>query len=282
MSWVRLLIGATDLAVSVNNARKLEELKNQGAATAMVEALVTALRAEVFKYKQAVDSILELEEKNLKVAAGAMRLLEERLEDSGITPDLFPSLDDKEYTAATTKLIRSHSQRLTNLLPPDDQAEVEQLIARATPVDDYEYYLSYYEVGKKLQDAVPIVEEYGPRNSCLVKLMIGLYIYPGSAIVILLFLGIGGVAGEVGQVIGTALGVIVWIVGMYRISRWMSAKQYREAKKVVDKVESDINLQRFNHLDAQFNGNKAEVERKYQMAQRAIKEFFGETQYLLQ
>jgi hypothetical protein len=278
MSWVRLLIGATDLAVSVNNARKFEELKSQGAATAMVEALVTALRAEVFKYKQAVDSILELEEQNLKVAAGAMRLLEERLADSGITPDLFSSFDDKEYTAATTKLIRTHSQRLTNMLPPDDQAEVEQLIARATPVDDYEYYLAHYEEGKKLQ----VVEEYGPRNSCLPRIMVGLYIYPGSGIALLLFGGIGGVAGEVGQVVGIALGVIVWIFGMYRISRWMSAKKYREAKKLVDEIESDINLQRFNRLDTQFNGNKAEVERKYQAAQRAIKDFFGEAQYMLQ
>src|SRR5690606_35725834 len=100
-----------DAYIAEQNAKKLKELQMQGAAIALIEALIKELRNQIFNFKQTAEAILVNEAETPVIAAGAMKLLERRLLESGITPDVFQEITDKEYTATVIRLIRENSDR---------------------------------------------------------------------------------------------------------------------------------------------------------------------------
>jgi hypothetical protein len=276
MGWLDVLnvgLGVANVAVNVSNASKLEQLQAQGAAAALIQAVITELRDQIFKFKQAAEAILASEAQSTKVAAGAMQLLELRLQDSGINPDLFRELSDKEYAASTIRLIRDNSSRLLGQLPDAERGEVTRVAAIASHLPKYNYYLANYSEGKRLQEAAYTVAEYAPRNSCLVQIGLVLYVYPGIGI------PIGVMISLFGNSLGIILGLAVWVAGLVAIMRWMNARGYRQAKKLLDDSKNKLDLEQFNALDRELGGED-KTRRSQAEAQRLVQDFFGSSQLL--
>ena len=96
MGWLDNLLDVAGIGLGIAQLNQLNELKQQGASKTLVQAVLNDLRQQIFNYKQAAENILETEKKNPRAAAGAMCILKMRLQDSGITPNLFLDLNDKD------------------------------------------------------------------------------------------------------------------------------------------------------------------------------------------
>lgn len=282
MKWSEVLdigLGVANVAMNASNASKLEQLQMQGAVAALVQAVIKELRNQIFNYKQTAESILSTESESVSRTACAMKILELRLIDSGITPDLFEELNDKEYALKTIRFIEDNSDRLLNQLTEDKKMEVINVASTTNQIQDYDFYVQNYRTGRKLQKASAIVDTYKDRQGCLVLIGIGLYIYPGIALPALLSIGLGG-KSEIGQIIVGAIGFALWGFGLVKILEWKNGRKYKEAKKFVEQ-NPNFNLDHFNTLDKKF-GNIEEVKILLEKAQQIAYNFFGDPKFLPQ
>ncbi|MBN1923097.1 MAG: hypothetical protein JW892_17765 [Anaerolineae bacterium] len=276
MDWLNTLIDVTTLAITANNAVQLSDMKRQGAAATTMQAIVSALRNDIFKFKSTAETILELEMTRPVIAAAAMKLLEERLGDSRITPDLFLELGDKEYAKSTLKLIHTNGERLMEQLSLPEQAEITELVRLVSPMDDYSYYLGLYNEGKRLAEAVQIIETYGPRNGCLIWILSELYFFPGFIVPALsqFLVPDSSAAIRAIVVIGS---YVIWGYGLLRLLRWRSAWKLKRAKKTVKELGGTIDIERFMQLDDRFAGQSREqIQQKLEEGQMAFQAFFGD------
>ncbi len=279
MGWFNTMLNVATAASSAYSAAQLHSLRQQYAEAAAIQAILAQLRNQVFQLKQMTESALSLEAESPKVAAGALSVVEMHLQNSGITPDLFPDLADKEYVMQTVRLIHYNLRRLTAQLTSAEQAEVQQLVAVARRLPDYNYYLENYDDGRRLAEAAPTVERYGSRNSWLLNIGLGLlYYFVGLPASIGLFMALfsgGNWSSNTGVVPGLVVGIGAWVAGLIMIGRWQNAKEYKRAKKVVDELKDKIDLPRFMALDNEFCGT-TQARQLQQEAQSFLAAFFGE------
>src|SRR5688572_3332055 len=100
MSWIKMVLDVASLGVEIANTQKLEQLRRQGIVNTFTQNVIRELRDQIFNYKQMAESILTTEATSPKQASGAIKILEARFNTSGITPDLFSELSDKDYVAS--------------------------------------------------------------------------------------------------------------------------------------------------------------------------------------
>lgn len=275
MGWFNTMLNVATAASSAYSATQLHSLRQQHAEAAAIQAILAHLRNQVFQLKQMAESALSLEAESPKVAAGALSVVEMHLQDSGITPDLFPDLADKEYAAQTVRLVANNMRRLTALLTSAERAEVQQFMAVARRLPDYNYYLENYDDGRRLANASEIVARYAGRNGCLARIALFTYIFVGLPLLGWTFAGIGGsgfssVGFWFGIILGGA-GLILWLRAMHGL-------EYSSAKKVVDELGKKIDVDRFKALDQELGD--AERARQLQTHAQAVVDAFFENKPL--
>lgn len=172
MSWVNTMLDIGIIGMQASQKNKLEQLQRQNAEAALIEALLRALRDEIFRYKQAADEVLKLESNDPKSAAAGMKILFLQLQDFGLTPDMFPDISDKEYVATTTKSIRDNAKRLEGSLSTEDQAEVDTVVDAAMNLPGYNYYIQHHEVVNVYRQSLPIYDELKTRNNGCVAISV--------------------------------------------------------------------------------------------------------------
>lgn len=270
MGWFNTMLNVATAASSAYSATQLHSLRQQHAEAAAIQAILAHLRNQVFQLKQMAESALSLEAESPKVAAGALSIVEMHLQNSGITPDLFPDLADKEYAAQTVRLVANNMRRLTAQLTSAERAEVQQFMAVARRLPDYNYYLEHYSDGRRLAEASEIVARYAGRNGCLARMALLTYIFVGLPLLGWTFAGIGGsgfssVGFWFGIILGGA-GLILWLRGMHGL-------EYSSAKKVVDELGKKIDVDRFRDLDQEF-GDAGHARQLQAHAQALADAFF--------
>ncbi len=268
MGWLNNLLDVASLGVELSQLGKLEELRKQGAAGAMVQAVLQQLRNQIFNYKQAAQTILDAENKETKVAAGAMRVLEMRLEESGISPDLFPDLNDKEYVAATYKFIRDNSARMRGQLAPENLNELDSMASAAYHLPGYSYYVSNYTDYANYKQAMLTKEKLGylsgPLSGCL--------LFFAAMFVIAVFFTIFQ------NMTGLFVGAVVAAAGIIWGGRYF--RQSREAKKTVKDLDEKLDIELYTKLDADFRGDLRRATILQNEAETRIKNFFGDSTLL--
>ena len=282
MGWLNTFVNVASFGAEVAQLSKLEALKQQGAEAAMIQAVLQALRNQIFQYNQAAKEILTVEEQNPKLAAGGMRVLQLRLEDSGIKPEMFPDLSDKEYVANTFRTVRENSSRLWQQLPEETRAEVASAAEAAEDLPRYEYYLMHYDAAQELKAAVPIYEKYKGRDNCLVRSgsgLLGVFVAP-----LLLFgcaLMAGDMMGERAAGLLSCVALLAWFGVLFGIFKLNNVPAYNEAKKTIQQYkDSDIDLDRFVYLEKEFGVDKTAVINMRDQAEKLVDNFFQGTQFL--
>lgn len=279
MGWLNTALNAASLGVDLYNASQLSTLRRQGADAALIQAFIRHLRDQIFQFKQAADSALAMEARSTLAAAGAISIVADRLHDSGVTPELFLELGDKEYAAQTIRLIEENHRRLMAQLSPAEQGEVARVVAAADRLPDYNYYLENYDDGRRLAEAAPTVAQYGNRNSWLLNIALrSFYFFVGLPASTYLFTALftgGDWSNNTGGIIGLIVGIGAWVAGLVMINRWQNAKVYKQAKKVVDELKDKIDLPRFIALDNELGGT-TRARQLQQEAQSFLAAFFGE------
>lgn len=279
MGWLDVIevgLDVANVAINVNNAAKLEAMRQQGAAAALVQAVLQELRNQIFQYKQAAENILNSAWVESKQAAAAMRFLEIELQESGITVEMFPDLMDKEYAANTIRLIQDNSRRMLGMLPMAEQAEIKEVAFAASQLPECNYYLTHYREWTSYTEAQEVVAIYGPRNSASNKFT---FVISGCFVLMVLltlvFSIVDGMEGGLGiLLIVLVLGGSIW--GVTAVNSWMNAGGYNKAKETVAETEKKLDVSRFKTLASQL-GSKFEAEAKQRAYQKKVEDFFAGT-----
>lgn len=266
MGWgdvISIGLGLGNLAVNASNASTLEQLKAQQAGEALYREFITAMRNGMFNLKQTAENVLAGEEESPLKAAGAMRILDHQLSSSGVTPDLFPELSDKEYAANTAKLVSGNSKRMYAALDADGKIQVDQLVEHLRQLADLQYYLEHTDNVSRLraEENATNVNSIGQNKGCLIS--IGLF-------------ALGMVLVMMSVELGVLTGFVAWIAGIIGLIQLVGKRRAANAaQKTMKELESTIDLPRFNMLDQQFKTPDEALQRQKE-SEQYVESFFGD------
>lgn len=267
MSWLNTILDVTSVAINIANSQKLEELKLQGATAQVVQAVLNMLRDQVFGFRQAAEDILASNTASPKVAAGAMKILEARVEASQISPEMFPTLSDKDYVATTYRFIRTEGQRLLGQLTTEDQQDVYQAVESARAHEGVSYYLGQYDTARQLIAAQQTVGELAGRNSTAARFGLGF------GAVLLAFLAAGAAVG------GGDAGILLFILAgglLFGLSRFLRAKEYQSARKTVDELDDKVDLDEWNKLQRVYNDDRQRAKQDQSYHKSVLDNFMAD------
>ena len=284
MSWTSTLVDLGIISVQISQLKRLEQLQRQNAEAALIQVVVQALRNEIFKYREAAREILDAEAAMPEIAAGAMGILHERFRMVGFSPDSFPDLKEKEYVAATARLIRKERERLLQQLEPAQRDAVRSIVKAATYLPSLDYYVNYYETISNYRQALASREKLKWRkNGCLqVSVMLGLLILLPT-ITSIIFGAMGSLLGEevssLARGVGAGTGLVMFLVTFVYINNsvFRSAEAARAGRQIRDFERSNVDLEYFETLEKRYGTDYGRVAAARDTALRQIERFFGDT-----
>ena len=274
MGWLNTVLDVTNVALNVNNSMKLTQLHQQGQAQILVQAVLKELRDEIFRIRQAAEDVLEQETLSPRIAAAAMRILQNEIADSPITQEIFSELGDKEFVASTHRLVRSNDQRMFNALPLESQREVVRVAEASQQIQDTTYYLDHYDDAQKLKEAAATVKELQGRNSAGAMWLQVALLFGGSLLLYILL----GTARVVDVSSGGLVCGSVLLIGLAVLLSYRQSGRYKKAKSLVKDMGDQVDLAWFDRVDAWVNQDY-DLARKIQKdAKWVINAFFGNEQ----
>lgn len=269
MGWgdvISIGLGLGNAALNASNAGTLQQMKLQQAGEAVYREFVNVMRNGMFNLKQTAEGVLAGEEASPLQAAGAMRILDHQLSMSGITPDLFSEMADKEYAAATARLISSNSSRMYAALDKAGQAQVDQLLEHMRLLPDSRYYLEHVDQASRLRESGGIVNQNpNARSTSCLFYALGL----GGLFLLLPLVDILGVLGSL-LILAAA---IAFLVVMFRLSK--KSRTVKAAQQTVKQLQGDVDLVRFQTLEVQFE-TPERAKQAQEQSEQYIENFFGD------
>jgi hypothetical protein len=271
MSWLRALeigLDITNVAVNLSNASRLNELQRLGQSAELRMTLARELRNQVFGFRQASDAALEMESVSVFRTAAAMKLLQQRLRETQITPDDFDEFADKEYVHTVTKHISDNTSRLYYQCSVEERDDIDEVVTAITHLPDYEYFLTHYEDFQRYGEVKRIVDEFSGRNESGAGFGVG-YVRFFLVVTLLVFGGMSNSGVVWVFVIAAIIGANILI------SRWQNAGAFKDAKTLYDALLLRINVNRMGALERQLRTIENAQQRR-QEAQWKIKSVFGQ------
>lgn len=270
MGTLDTILNVASLATEIHIASQVAEMRRDGTARAELQMYLKQLRDEIFQYNETKKDLLELEAENPKAAAGGMRFLETRLENSGITPDLFIEIADMQFAADVKRSIRSEAQRLSALLTPTERDEIERVVQVAWQLPDYEYYLENSDRIDEYRAALKKTR-YMPRG--LTDTAAGIFKMGFGAAAVILSIAMIAIGASEGCLIGL---VLLAILGGVAYLNLYALKQHQDAHSLISSTEAEVDINRYESLEKQYGRNREAVRRKYDEARRALNSLFGD------
>jgi hypothetical protein len=274
MGWLDIALdadAATQAAIIVN---KIENAIEADAPPYELEPLVGMLKNALSDLRTAAEELTGRRDYPQKIISGGMILLEMRLQESLITPEHFLNQADIDYADSAIQLIRGQGNRLITQLSPTDQDEVRDMVLNARRMADYGHFIDHFKDGDELLTAADVVEWLSWRNSLggLLVLWIGfILILIGLATIPIIMLTNDQV---ISAYIGFAFLVIIAVVGFIFTSRWIKASEFKEAMAIIEDLGDRIDIDRFETIYKELNGNKNRAIGFQKSAQVVVEKFF--------
>lgn len=270
MSWLRALeigLDIANVAVNVSNSAQLSELRRMGASSERRIRVAAELRNQVFNFRQAADAALSSESDSVFRTAIAMRLLEQRLLDSKISPNDFDNFSDKEYVHSVVRHIQDSAQRLYDACSPFEQQEIPNLVNTILRLPDYKYFIEKHADYTELKRAKKVVDQLSDRNSSGTGFGLG-WLKVGSAI----YLGFYAYLSQ--SVFTGILMLAIWIAGYIGLSKWQNSDKYKSANLTYTTLNSRMNANQMASLEREF-GSLERVQLLHEDAERSLRTIFG-------
>ncbi len=274
MGWLDTALDADSATQAAITVSTIEELIEEEAAVSELEALSVTLKQTLVNLRSAAEELSGRTDLPLKIIAGGMILLEMRLQESRITTEHFYNQADKDYADAAVQLIRGQGNRLITQLTSADQDEVRDMVLNARRMADYGYFVDHFKDGDDLMAAADIIDILGWRNSLggLLILWIGfILILIGLATIPIIMLMNGQ---DISGYIGFVFLVIIAVVGFIFTSRWIKANDFKTAMAVINEFGDRIDIDRFETIYKELNGNKNRAVGFQKSAQVVVEKFF--------
>lgn len=274
--------------VSTGGYNRLERLLLQGEGQVMDERMrarfLEQLRTEIFRFRQTAQSALELAHTQPRLAAAAMSTLFRQLERSGIRPEQFPDLNDKEYIATTFRTVERSRNELLAAISPQTMPEIRDLAEIAAPLPELAYYVNHFDEVWEYRQLVPEYERSAKmvqglqRTGCLL----------GAELIVLVpFLGIAalGLLGLIAVFIMEPspmallglLAVAVPVVGVIAYVRKYRRETGSSAEMVerIIEIASSVDLAYFAELERRYGPDKSSVQRRLDDTSQYVRRYFG-------
>jgi hypothetical protein len=261
MGKLDTFLSFVDVGLNVAQIGQLEQLKRQGMASALRESLLKQLRDMIFTFKQKAETILRFEDQDKLRTACALQLLQNELDETGISPELFPELLDKEYVANTIRLIRENNSRLLSYLSPEEIDSISNIVRISDQLEEHSFYVGNYDNYKKLQNSKKSLEDAkGKRNLAFIAFFC-----------LMFFLCIS--MDNFSMIIPIAM-IVMLIIGA------SFTGLVNTNKKTVEEITNIINEKEMKRLDEKFSGDIEKVKSLYEENKGIIAQFFGESPIL--
>jgi len=274
MSWLNTMLGAANLGMEIAQVGQLNSLKQQGVVSEIIQEIQRELRNQIFNYRKAAEEILEYPNTQTRIKAGAMRLLELKLQDSGITTDLFDQLQDKEYVDSTYKFIHQNGFQLKNELSLEESSEADEMAMTAHRIPEYSYYIDHRDELLEYEKAKDVTKSLGFLSKFFVEKGLGCLVFIVFIISVLLFGYIFVDNFTLGIIIGVVVGLIVAIWFRRQVNKSKSAK------KKMEELEQNLDLELLMALDREFGKDLVKARNAKQAAESQVRQFFGESPFL--
>jgi hypothetical protein len=130
-SWLDLVNAGLNVAHShqIRQAQEqLQAMEADAAEAALRAHILEIMRNYVFEISQdirALDEHLQTAPQQVYVIAHALRW---RIQELGITPEIFPEFADKEYVQQTQTKIKDAIQQSQSLMPPEQRAQADKAV----------------------------------------------------------------------------------------------------------------------------------------------------------
>lgn len=263
-----------DMAIATSNVSQINEMRREGEAAALIQAMLQELRNQIFTFNESAKDIFARWDESPRISAGAMALLKFQLDRSGITPDLFMDLGDKEYAASTHRSMRENVDKMLAVLPDEDKLEIDKMLEAAKYVTQSNYYLEHHDKVAEMREKKATIEKLKPRNGCSVQLafLLGFLVLAwgiGAAIV--------SSAGRIDT--GTTMLLLGGVlVGMIGVNIWQSSNTLREAERRFNELDDKFNIKKYESIEQQLGKMQMRVQKRHEDNQAIIQQFFGDSQ----
>jgi hypothetical protein len=128
LDWVSFGLGVVNVASNVSSAMKLEDLRRQGADSALIQSILVEIRNLVFDSREKIKSLEpHVADHPLPVYTLA-RSVDWRLRLLGISPKMFTEFRDKEYCQETLNQLDALLQNAKSGLSPQQVQDGEDCI----------------------------------------------------------------------------------------------------------------------------------------------------------
>jgi hypothetical protein len=280
MGWMEIVTDTNVIAKDISNYNQLIRLQEEGAPFKDMQPLLSALMDAIVRFKSAYDEIQGRKDLPLRIVTGALILLDMRLQESQITAEIFSGEEEQAFVSSTVQQISGQGTRLISQLSASEQEEVREMVLNARRLADYTFYVENHKGGIAIKQAVAVVEKLMWRNSItgilvlwggFVLLLIVLAIFP----VVMLGTDILGSGMKIQGIIGIVLLFLIGMVGFVVLTRYQKAKPYKEAMSVIEEFGDKIDLERFDKVDDETNGNRNRAVGYQYSAQTVVEKFFA-------
>lgn len=153
LDWINFGLGVANAANSISNARKLEQMQQQGAAQAILESIITELRNIVFDSRERLRALEpHIATDPMPVYALALTV-GHRFQALEISPRIFPEFKDKEFVQATLAQLDQLYQATKSKLSAEQIAQAEKCASALTQMPLLEKAIETQIAQEELQKA---------------------------------------------------------------------------------------------------------------------------------
>ena len=153
MGWLNLVVGAANVAMNASQLQKMNEFGQIQQVGAVIEIVRNQMRDYIFRINQAKEDLLPYLEHHPVAVATGLRYLELELQSSGLKPESFSELSDKEYFATTQRSIQHDFLKVYELVPEQQKDTIEITVEAMITIDDLAYLVNNYSQVTALQNA---------------------------------------------------------------------------------------------------------------------------------
>lgn len=274
MSWLNTMLSAANLGMEIIQVTQLNDLVQQDEDSKAVKEIYRLLRNQLINYNMAAKEILAQEEVDLKIRAGAMRVLELRLLDSVITPEIFYDTVDIEKAHETYKLIQDSSAELRNSLSLEDSYEIDDMANSALLIPKYGYYIENHDQLIEYNDAKSESDRLGFLSKFAVEKGLGCVAFIAFFAIVFAF----GYLFSNNILFGFVIGAVIGLGGILWFRSQVSKS--KAAKKKMEELDQELDLELLFELDNKFNGDINKAKDAEQSAEFQVMQFFANTPLL--
>lgn len=242
---------------TIKTATDVRVLRDTNATPEEIQALVRAIRDQVFHFRQTADALIARVERSPRLCAGVVLLIAQRMRYAQISYELFAEIADREFMVEAQRYISTHTSLLLQAIPAFELTEVLDMVYAYEQVDDLKYFSEHIDT----------VTAYTALQS---------QVHVDSAqktIQYTMALATSGLAA-LGWVLSPWLTLVLVVVGITLIV-WYTQTQQQRAQKLRQLHKKCDNHQRVLSLQPHYK-NKEIARDLLEQHQRTVKAFFGD------